>query len=336
MKTISVIIPCFNCAPTIERCVETLLAGTQRPMEIIAVDDRSTDATAHLLRRLAGKHPGILRIVTTPLNAGPAMARNVGAATARGNYLFFVDSDTEALPDTLANFSRRIADYDAVVGNYDAEPLNNGASARYKALLYDYLLGGVEPRPYDLFSASCAGIRAEVFRALGGYYLHFPRGLDFENEEFGYRISNSYRMALDGTVRVRHHFPGLGKMSRAFFQRTALWVEMFTMRKRFSTAATTGTTGVSSMALLGALLCLPAGFTYPFGYLLPLALFAVYLYGYCGFFVYLARNRPRFLAAGIALNLYYTTVIACGALTGLARVALRRSRLIRDIVHPDG
>jgi len=92
------------------------------------------------------------------------------------------------LPDTLANFSRRIADYDAVVGNYDAEPLNNGASARYKALLYDYLLGGVEPRPYDLFSASCAGIRAEVFRALGGYYLHFPRGLDFENEEFGLRV----------------------------------------------------------------------------------------------------------------------------------------------------
>jgi glycosyltransferase involved in cell wall biosynthesis len=324
---ISVIIPAYRCADTIERCVDAVLRSTLPPEEVIVVDDCSPDGTLARIEELAQRHPGVVVAAGTKRNMGPAGARNAGAAVAKGKYLFFLDSDTMVSPDALENFSRRIEEHDAVVGMYEEEPIVQSPSAWYKALLYRYLLDPGDIRPYDQFSASCAGIRKEVFDAVGGYDEWFKPGVDLENEELGYRICAQYDMVLDPSVRTSHEFPGFRKMTSTFFFRTALWVEMFTVRRKFSTTAGTSATGTSSMALLAAVLALPLGFVHPYGLAPSLAAFVYFAVGYAGFFRYVARRRPSFLPLAIPLNLFYTLVIALGAGFGLGRVLLGRSEL---------
>lgn len=329
MKTISVIVPCYNCEEVIEACVDAILGSSQPPLEVILVDDCSTDGTGRRIEGLRRAHPNLVNPVTTDRNRGPAHARNKGAQAATGECLFFLDSDTEVLPDTLANFADRIEDYDAVVGMYDEEPLNPGPSQRYKPVLYVYLVGQQGVQPFDHFSASCAGIRASVFRELSGYEEWFPPGLDFENEELGHRIADRYRMVLDPSVRARHRFPGHRDMARTFFQRTALWVEMFTVRRKFSPISHTRKTGLSSMALLGAVVLLPLVALHPLGFAPSLAAYLVYLYGYLGFFAFVLRRRPGYLPTAVALNMYYTLIIACGAVAGFIKVLTGTSRIAK-------
>jgi len=327
MNTVSVIIPCYNCQEEIEPCIQAVLTGALLPAEIITVNDCSTDKTGETLSALARKHPETVHVVTMKTNGGPAKARNAGARKAKGDLLFFLDSDTEILPDALANFVSRVRESDAVVGIYDEEPINTGASPRYKALLYSYLLGQSGVQPYDQFSASCAGIRAEAFKAVGGYNEWFLPGLDFENEELGHRISRRFQMLLDPSIRARHIFPGFQKMTRTFFQRTALWVEMFVVRRRFSTLAGTSKTGLSSMALLVAVVMAPIGWLEGLWAFLALAPYTVFLYGYAGFWRFVYRRQPSFLPVAVLLTHYYTLVVACGAVQGLLRWLTGRSRI---------
>lgn len=325
--TISVIIPAFNCEDTIERCVLAILEGERLPDEILLIDDCSTDGTPGRIQALVEQPGDLVVTVRTERNLGPAGARNVGVRAAKGKHLIFVDSDTQVYPDTVAVLARQLGNHDAVVGVYSDDPLNDIPSAHYKAMLYAAMLGRGGVQPYDQFSASCAGIRRAVFDAVGGYDEWFGAGLDFENEELGHRVASGYDMVLDPAVRTRHVFPGHAKMARTFFARTALWVEMFWVRRKFSTKAGTSVTGISSLALLGAVATLPLGVVHPAALALPLFAFAVYLAGYGGFFAYVLERRPRFLPVAVALNVYYTLLIALGAVWGLLKVISGRSAI---------
>ena len=333
MNSISVVIPCYNCESDIIDCVEAILGGTLLPIEIILIDDCSSDTTQNTLVALSNKYDGLVKIGKTHKNIGPAGARNLGAKLARGSYLFFLDSDTQLLPYALTNFAECVEQYDAVVGTYDEEPINSGFSPRYKALLYSFLLGQKGIHKYDQFSASCAGIHSDIFWNLGGYDETFPAGLDFENEEFGHRISDRYCMVLNPLVRTQHRFPGFRKMTRTFFIRTALWVEMFMLRRQFSSSAGTKTMGISSLALLASAVLLPLGFVHTLGFFLSIATYLIYLYGYVGFYVFVINRRTRFLLTAIILNHYYTLVIACGAMYGLVKIITGDSQIIQRFSH---
>ena len=91
MPDVSVIIPAFNTARTIERCLDSLLAQ-QADVEIIVVDDCSTDATWEICRRYAARFDRV-RAVRNERNVGQGLSRNRGIELARGEYLAFVDSD---------------------------------------------------------------------------------------------------------------------------------------------------------------------------------------------------------------------------------------------------
>lgn len=96
---VSVVIPCFNAARTIERAIASARAQTHRAIELIAVDDASTDDT---LRRLHASSGADLQIVALEDNLGVAAARNSALDVARGEYVAFLDADDEWLPDKLA------------------------------------------------------------------------------------------------------------------------------------------------------------------------------------------------------------------------------------------
>jgi len=88
MTTISVVIPAFNAAPWIREAIGSALAQTIAPLEVIVVDDGSTDETATLLAAYGTR----IRTITQP-NQGVAAARNAGIAAACGEWIAFLDAD---------------------------------------------------------------------------------------------------------------------------------------------------------------------------------------------------------------------------------------------------
>ena len=99
---VSVIMPAYNSEKYIERSVKSVLSQTHENLELIVVDDGSTDRTASILRRLADGD-NRLRYVRTE-NHGPAEARNAALKLVCEDAAFvtFIDADDELLPDALA------------------------------------------------------------------------------------------------------------------------------------------------------------------------------------------------------------------------------------------
>ena len=94
--TVSVIIPVFNTADYLAQAIESVLNQTLQDLEIIAVDDGSTDGSPEVLKSFGDK----IRIITQP-NSGQGAARNRAFAQARGEFVYFMDSDDIILPQTL-------------------------------------------------------------------------------------------------------------------------------------------------------------------------------------------------------------------------------------------
>lgn len=101
---ISVIVPVYNVQQYLSQCVESILAQTYQRLEIILVDDGSTDGSGRLCDDFAQKDGRIKVLHVT--NGGPAKARNIGIDCATGEYIVFVDSDDYVSENWLDVLSR--------------------------------------------------------------------------------------------------------------------------------------------------------------------------------------------------------------------------------------
>jgi hypothetical protein len=99
--TVSIIIPAYNASGLLEAAIASIAAQTLREIEVILVDDASSDDTAAQARTLLARHGLAHEVIRLAANAGPAAARNRGVAAARGTYVAFLDADDEWLPDKL-------------------------------------------------------------------------------------------------------------------------------------------------------------------------------------------------------------------------------------------
>ena len=95
--SVSVIIPTYNCAPFIARTLDSVLRQSTAPVDLIVIDDGSTDATAEVLRPFASRFS-----LHRQENQGVAVARNRGMDLARGEWLMFLDADDMLEPDALS------------------------------------------------------------------------------------------------------------------------------------------------------------------------------------------------------------------------------------------
>jgi succinoglycan biosynthesis protein ExoO len=100
----SVIMPAYNVSGIIERAIRSALAQTLPPLEILVIDDCSTDDTVEVVRALAREIPS-LRVLSTPVNSGPAAARNVGLRAAKADWIALLDSDDAWKPGRLKRLS---------------------------------------------------------------------------------------------------------------------------------------------------------------------------------------------------------------------------------------
>ena len=112
---VSVVVPAWNVAGLVPRCLDSLLAQTHRPLEIIVVDDGSTDGSGEVLRGYQERHPD-LQVLSQP-HRGLGPARNAGLNLALGEYVCVVDADDWVEPDYVADLLAiaKGADVDVVI-----------------------------------------------------------------------------------------------------------------------------------------------------------------------------------------------------------------------------
>ena len=108
---VSVIIPVYNSSEYIRHCLDSLLSQTLEDIEILCVDDGSTDDSLSILEEYSRKDERVR--VLTQENAGAGAARNHGLREARGKYLSFLDSDDYFEPDMLEKARKYIIHYKA-------------------------------------------------------------------------------------------------------------------------------------------------------------------------------------------------------------------------------
>lgn len=100
MIKVSVVIPVYNGEGYIKRCLDSLAKQTLESIEIIVVNDGSTDNTLSVLQQYDERYPNLFKIFTV-VNGGQGIARNFGAKQAKGKYLCFIDSDDYTHPEML-------------------------------------------------------------------------------------------------------------------------------------------------------------------------------------------------------------------------------------------
>ena len=99
---VSVIIPCYRCSSTIHRAVQSVVDQTQKPAEVILVDDASGDDTLGVLREIEQQYPDLIKVISLTENKGAGSARNAGWEIANQPYIALLDSDDAWHPQKIA------------------------------------------------------------------------------------------------------------------------------------------------------------------------------------------------------------------------------------------
>jgi succinoglycan biosynthesis protein ExoO len=100
LPLISVIVPCYNAERFVGRAISSALGQTGVNVEVIVIDDASTDGTASLVESLAANDPRV-RLIQCDVNGGPGRARNRGLAAAKGEWVAILDADDWYAPQRL-------------------------------------------------------------------------------------------------------------------------------------------------------------------------------------------------------------------------------------------
>jgi glycosyltransferase involved in cell wall biosynthesis len=326
----TVIVPNYNHESSLPACLAAIENQTYSPIEVVVVDDASTDDSVRVAEA-AG-----VTVLRNERNEGPSVTRNRGAEWASGHYLFFVDSDGALTPDAVAN---AVALFEAdpglgaVCGIEDAEPLStDGRVENYRALQHYYWCIASEGDVSFLYSAVCA-IRASVFAEVGPFN---PALRWTEEVDYGARIARRYRMVSTSSVAARMDFDrSLTVLLRKFFHRVRCRIPLYARRRRFAQGYETAPRAYSSLAAALAVVALPAALVLgPVWLVVPALLLACSLA--CDARMYrfvLSRRGPLFTLYFVTVHFLVNITIVSGAAAGaLQWLASRRFRLTYEAV----
>jgi len=220
---ISVIIAARNASRFLEQVFSSLHESTFRDIEVIVVDDCSTDDTARLAREAGA------RVVKLTTQAGAAAARNRGAEVAAAPILFFTDHDCCFLPDTLArvvSFYQTADERTVLGGTYTLEPYDSDAFASRFQSLHVHYSETRHPVP-DYIASHCLGMIRDAFLREGGFPEHLSRILSngcCQDVLFSHRLRrHGYRLVMDAELQVRHifYFTAKHSLHNAFWKSRA-------------------------------------------------------------------------------------------------------------------
>lgn len=184
---VTAIIPAFNREHTIVRSVRSALGQTYENIEVIIVDDGSSDGTVKALEQFGNRI-----LVLHQENSGPSMARNYGASKAQGAILAFLDSDDEWLPDKIEKQVRMMEAYGPSMpccicnaSFIDGRELPNQTSFSRAGFTTSYAEAILE-NPIEVLTATfllfnqVAAIRRDAFEVVGGFNANLRLMEDYE------------------------------------------------------------------------------------------------------------------------------------------------------------
>lgn len=185
---VSIILPVYNVEKYLSACLDSLLAQTLEEIEIVAVNDGSTDGSLQILQAYQSLNPEKLFIFSTE-NHGVSRARNYGFAHSHGEYVWFVDSDDFVEPDACRLlYEKATADgNDLVLFRYYNVDSETGVRKEYIASCHNqnfrvadkpYELPAISPYPWIKF------IHRDLFNG-----LCFPEGIRFEDLPVAYLLA---------------------------------------------------------------------------------------------------------------------------------------------------
>lgn len=240
----SIIVPTYNRARQLAACLESLvrLDYPRNRFEVIVVDDESETSPQAVVARFRSRLE--LTLLTQP-HAGPAGARNAGAAKARGRFLAFTDDDCAPAPDWLRTLEARFATApDHAIGGPTINALPGNAYAVASQLVLDAMFAHYNShRSQAHFLASNnLAVPADGFHAISGFDATFFPIAAAEDRDFCERwLQHGCGMIYAREVRVFHaHSLTLPSFCRQHFNRGrgAFWLRQARARRRWGALGT--------------------------------------------------------------------------------------------------
>jgi glycosyltransferase involved in cell wall biosynthesis len=229
--TVSIIIPVYNGGDKFRQCLSSVAACSPPPKEVIVVSDGDTDGSWRVAEEYGAQ---VLRM---PVSRGPARARNLGAAEAKGDILFFVDADVTVSQDAISQVAEAFQsspEVAAIFGSYDDSPFETNFLSQYKNLFHHYVHQNAKEEA-STFWAACGAIRREVFSAMGGFDEAFRRP-SIEDIELGYRLRRAgHRIRVVKRLKVKHlkHWGIVSLLRADFFYRALPWTDLILGEGKF-------------------------------------------------------------------------------------------------------
>lgn len=203
---ITIIIPVYNTEKYLKRCMDSVCGQTYRNLEIICINDGSTDGSLRILEEYAARDSRIQ--VLTQKNSGQAVARNLALDIATGEWITGLDSDDWIEPDTYASLLSYMGDDVDIIhfgtmvedDSTEANPVDNHGYT-------DVKIAGKVPMTPDILIQTDVYIWNKLFRrsTIEKYGIRFPAGLIYEDTAFVYCIGCVSR-CIYGTNKKYYHY----------------------------------------------------------------------------------------------------------------------------------
>lgn len=213
-EKISVIVAAYNVEEYIEKCIESILMQNYKSVEIIVVDDGSSDKTGELCRRFYLDNPDKIRLVRQE-NYGLSAARNLALSIATGDYVTFVDGDDYLEKNALTALYRalRKENADIACAGFFEEfwGYKKEINFRTESIAFEEIMKKIpESEGYKFVVVWGKLYRREIFRGLS-----FPNGRLHEDQYIIHELYYRSRKTVSVNQRLYHHINREGGISRS-------------------------------------------------------------------------------------------------------------------------
>lgn len=237
---ISVVVPVYNAESYVKKCVDSLISQTYSPVEIILVNDGSTDSSLSVIRELECES---IRVIDKP-NGGAAYARNVGVDEASGEYVTFVDADDYVSSDYISVLYNLITKYNSdisfvgfVMTNDKQYSFSSGSDTRLVSR-EDMLYRLCNQNKIKETIIPCKLYKRDLLKQ-----IRFPEGMTYEDLASTYKLFASvdsaaesddilyaYYQSEDSVMRGKYNLKNFNSENRAWDERIEFYSELDNQR----------------------------------------------------------------------------------------------------------